>query len=311
MLVAVTSVWLWPEVLRGLAYDLQHDWRRARLLDSFSAADRLESDNFVLYYHADLDEAWAAAVLATAEGAREAVARRLGWSPLVTETSPEKVPILLYCDQAALDRQFGPGLAFRALGAYWSGVIQVLSPRVWLEPTPTLGAQRVFWTQGPMVHEYTHYVLDQLVPHGNYPRWLSEGLAQYVEYRETGYLWLEPSNRITLPLDEARLYRLDELTRDFDDLENTALAYRQAFLLVAYMMNNNLGREGVNELLSALSDGRSLAEAVEALTGRTLKELERDWLLWLEWSLDRYSAGGPESPGRLPPAALHLTVEEA
>lgn len=288
-ILALAATGLGPTSIRGLAYDLQQDWRRARLLDTFPGADREESANFVLYYDAAQDDAWAPAVLAAAEGAREAVSRRLGWSPLPDLDQTAKVPLLLYPDQASLDRQFGSSLRFRALGAYWCGVIQVLSPRVWLEPTPTLGAQRVFWTQGPLVHEYTHYVLDRVIPHGNYPRWFSEGLAQYVEYRETGYLWLEPANHIRAPLPAPGMYRLAELAHDFDGLENTAMAYRQSFLLVAYMATSNLGRDGVNALLQELGRGTPFATALEELTGRSLEAFEQDWLLWLEWSLERYS----------------------
>ena len=43
-----------------------------------------------------------------------------------------------------------------------------------------------YFKEGPMVHEYTHLVVDELTG-GNYSRWFTEGVAQYVEQQVTGY----------------------------------------------------------------------------------------------------------------------------
>lgn len=289
----LVSIQGWPDgpvpAARAVLYDLHLSARRALLLASVKEMSTAETRRFVVHYEA-ADASWVPVILECADGSWEAVARRLGWTPLTAEG--ERVHIIIYPDPTPLERQFGPEAGFRALGAYWCGVIQLLSPRVWLSPEPSTGSARAFWAEGPFVHEYTHYVLDRLIPYGNYPRWLSEGLAQYVEHKETGYVWLDETNTIRPPVREAGLYRLIDLQRSFDRLPNTALAYRQAFLLVAYL-EDTVGWSGINGLLRRLARLERFEAALQAVTGLTLSELEENWLEWLDLSLGWESGGRP------------------
>jgi hypothetical protein len=275
----------------NLVYRWQSHTRQSSLLASFPGQAVLESEHFRVHYYPATDAAWAAVVARAAEEARSAVVERLGWVPAPRAT--EKVPILLYADFDALAAQFGPRAGFRALGAYWGGVIQMVSPSHWLAPAPPPDAAQRLWTEGPLLHECTHYLVDQWVPSGICPRWLAEGLAQYVEYREAGYLWLEPANALAAPVDPSVLYRLRDLERGFDRLPNTALAYRQAFLLVAYL-EQSAGTTSLNGLVAGLADGLDFGRALEAATGVGRRELEGRWLLWLDQNLDRYSRGTAE-----------------
>jgi len=317
-----------PARVQALAYGLRQDLQRAILLRSFAGEATLESAHFVVHYHAP-DSEWAPLVLECAEDARQAVLERLGCSLLTTspDAGPEKVALLLYPTQESLQRQFGPDANFMALGAYWCGVVQILSPRVWVEAEPTPGGRRAFWVNGPLVHEYTHYVLDKVVPGGRYPRWFSEGLAQYMEYKEAGYLWLEPSNaiyrrprdgasstgssgngsgnadagsgpgwaetappRLSAPQGpEGRLHGLGRLAENFDNLDNVALAYREAFLLTTYMYEDLVGAGGMNQFLTLMADGESFETALKTLTGKSMAQFEESWLRWLDRSLERYS----------------------
>lgn len=273
---------------RGAAgfHRLEQRWREWTLLRRFKGAARAESDHFVVYYDPSFDAGWAPVILDSAEEARVVAERELGWSP--RPGAGGKVAILVYPGYTPLDQQFGSG--FRALGAYWGGVIELLSPRVWLDADPTTYEARESGARGPLVHEYTHYLLDLAIPGGNYPRWLSEGLAQYVEYKVTGYLWLEDANVIARPVrlrGAGAVYGLDDIAR-FGRLGNTALAYREAFLLVAYL-EDQFGPGAVNGLLAGLAAGQSFDTALRAATGLTQAQLEAAWVQWLDRNLDRYS----------------------
>ncbi len=277
--------------VENLIYRGQQTVRRYFLIRGFERdsghAAVLESEHFVLYYDSALDADWAALVLDSAEDARAVVLARL--QSAAPADSPDRIPLLLYPDEAALDRQFASSPeGFRALGAYWCGVIQVLSPRLWLSATPLPGTKLAFESTGPLVHEYTHYLLDVLVPGGMYPRWLSEGLAQYVEYRGTGYMWLEADNVINVPIEPPSIYRLAELEQSFDDLENMALAYREAFLLVAYLEDGG-PPSLMDGILGEMAHGRSFGAALQTESGMSMSSLEENWLLWLEQNLARFS----------------------
>lgn len=288
-----------PLDLGGLVYNWQRNWRHDQLLGSFSGQGLSESDHFVLRYDAALDGRWAGPLLDCAEAARQAALDRVGWSPLgLSEAGPEsKITILVYPDYASLGKQFSASPGFRAQGAYWGGVIQVVSPRLWLGPDPSVDAPRQLFDQGPLVHEFTHLLLDRLIPAGNYPRWLSEGLAQFVEYKETGYLWLDADNWISTPVAPASLYGLNDLDRGFDSLDNTALAYRESFLLVAYL-EDAYGPDGLNALLGELARGVRLNAALHSATGLNATGLESDWHQWLDQNLPLYSMG-PGKEGTL------------
>jgi len=269
-------------------YSWQRSLRQRSLVAAFEGRATAESVHFVLYYDEVRDGSWAVATLESAEAARESALARLGSTPLslsVSGVDPGRTTILLYPDYASLDRQFGSRTGFQAIGAYWGGVIQLLSPRLWLDAQAPSDAEARLAIKGPVVHEYTHYLLDRIVPGGNYPRWLSEGLAQYVEYQETGYLWLEPGNRLWRPVRPESLYSLADLT-DFDSLENTALAYRQAFLLVSYLAESR--GDGVGRLLGRLGRGDSFGAALERVTGLRATDWERSWIRWLDLNLERY-----------------------
>lgn len=144
----------------------------------------LEGKNFRVQYQ-DLDANVAGLVLDTAESIFTSVNQSLGFVPT------RKVPVVIYPDEQSLARCFGWPADEAALGVYWIGTIRILSPNVWAAgPDGTVDAA-AFIENGPMAHEYTHYVIDYLTG-GNYPRWFTEGVAQWQEKRLTGFAFSNP-----------------------------------------------------------------------------------------------------------------------
>lgn len=132
----------------------------------------------------------------------------------------------------------------------------------------------VYREQGPLTHELVHLLLDYRV-HGNCPLWFSEGLAQRYERDLQGYTWGIMGASWSVPL-----YSLEQLTSQFTQLEAYP-AYRQALGLVDYIWNV-AGDRGMALLLERLSEGDRFAGALEAVTGRTLQELEQGWRAQLQ-----------------------------
>ncbi len=223
-----------------------------------------QSEHFVLLY-GPADGKLAPVVLENAEEVYGPVTEALGYRPR------EKVILILHPDRWSLRQAFGWSDREKALGVYWSGVIRLLSPRVWAGDRDPRIVGPVFKKTGPMAHELAHLVLDYRTG-GNYPHWFSEGLAQLVEHRLTGFLWIEPGS------DHSRkLYTYSELNHSFDQLPNQALAYRQSYLMVDYLERLK-GPEGLKELLDLLSEGLGFKAALKRVYGLSTNELERRYL---------------------------------
>jgi len=138
--------------------------------------------------------------------------------------------------------------------------------------------------QGPLVHEFTHYVVDARSA-DNYPRWFSEGLAQLLEYRLLGFEWLEQGSSLGYGV-----YSPEELEQAFDTLGNQPLAYRQALSLVTYLESLQ-GLDGINRLLDRLSPGNTFYQAVEEVYGLDRASFHQGWQRWFptqpRWFLPR------------------------
>lgn len=129
-------------------------------------------------------------------------------------------------------------------------------------------------------HEIVHVVLGALQREHTFliPRWLDEGIAQWVTDRP---FFGEPET-----LDRAvrndRLLSFERLTREFPDHEGaSALAYAQSLSLVRFISRRKAADErvrgNVRGLLRFMSRGASAEEAIFYVTGLELPELEDAW----------------------------------
>lgn len=221
----------------------------------------LASEHFVLKY-TKRDQELAPLVLQLAEDYYGQIGELLGLP------RPKEAPLLvLYPDLETLRAGMGWGEK-SAVGVYWAGSIRLLSPRVWS------GADEMvaFAREGPLAHELTHYYVD-LVTKGNYPRWLSEGLAQVVEEKITGF---------TLPRVKGKIYALAELKRLFDQPGKEYLAYGQARDAVNYLWTC-YGIDKMTVLLTRLGEGETLKQALKGTYGLSRKQLEHE----LGWGRSR------------------------
>ena len=188
------------------------------------------------------------------------------------DTGDKRPWLVVVPDQETFKRVFGWGEGTRALGVYLADTIKVLTPRAW-DWHHEQEQFDVFSQQGPLVHEYTHYVLDLRSP-GNYTRWFSEGLAQLIEYEVLGYEWLEAGSSLANPL-----YELDDLDQNFDQQPNQALVYRQALSMVSYMQYLQ-GTDGLNRFMDILGESTPFYQALSQVYGL---EKEEFLLQWQEW----------------------------
>lgn len=163
----------------------------------------------------------------------------------------EKIPIMVFPDRLSLQEAFNWPKDENTQGVYYRGIIYVQSPGAWIKETQDM--ERVFFEKGPMVHEYTHLVVDVLTG-GNHTRWFTEGVAQYEERRVTGYTLEED-----FEIDRDLAYAYEDIMYRFDNLPDVCGAYLGALEMTDLLA----GCDGIDELKSImglLKKGKSANE---------------------------------------------------
>lgn len=244
----------YPNLPKMMVYKVFREYVRFSMTWKTRHWQELAGNRFVLRFQPG-DENVARMVLDTAEEALEPVNRFLKFN------NEEKIPIIIYPDTLSLNRSFGWAANERAMGVYWAGVIRILSPNYWIKEGDM--TER-FKSEGPMSHEYAHFVVDYITG-GNYPRWLTEGIAQRVERSITGFeMELNGTQEI---------YPLSEMDKDFDLLPNQSAAYRQSLAMVDFLVSK-YGEDILYRLLQELGKGETIDRAFEKSIGVDVKGFE-------------------------------------
>jgi len=251
------KIWVYP-----LSQNLTKDYESQK----FEALQIQESAHFLIKYHIE-DKAIVPMVTAAAEQAYEPVTRSLDYTPA------EKSTIVIMSNRQEMQKSLGWSADQSAMGVFWAGMIQVLSPHAWMN-TDSAGTQTdSFIKNGPLAHEFTHLIVDAIA-RGNYPRWFTEGVAQYQEYRLNGYEWITSTNTL-----QSNLYTLNEMEQDFDGLPNQSLAYRESFAAVRYLYET-YGDESVRKILKELSRGKTMRMAIKTVLNMEYSQFELEWQQW-------------------------------
>jgi hypothetical protein len=227
-----------------------------------------ESSHFRVKYQPG-DAAQVGLLLESAEEAYQPVSEQLQCFPA------EKISIIMYPDRESLGRSFGWASDQSTMGVYWAGVIRVLAPRQWIKTGDSAELSRIFKSEGPMAHEYAHLLVD-LLSRGNYPRWLTEGLAQYVEREVTGFA-LDPSPQER----NGAWYDLGQMDAGFDNLPAQELAYREALGVTEYLIDR-YGFAAVLNVLDWLRRGKSINQALGLALHTNIVEIESGFSRWAD-----------------------------
>lgn len=248
--VLALALSLWAVSLPSLdrqAYAIMRQyfiWRTARHLSGF---DRLTGTHFiVLYppgYHKD-----ARLVEQVAEAAWPIETRDLSVYP------SGRILIVVWPSEKAMNHAVSVPAQDNDIGFDYQGVIDVLAPSSWLGASPAASQQ--YRRQGPVAHELGHELLN-FKADGNYPDWFNEGVAQYEDWRVTGYQWLTRNNYLSGPL-----YPPGELTRHFYTLPHQSRAYRESLALVQYLVASH-GLATFDRFLARLGDNQSFDQALQ------------------------------------------------
>ncbi|SHJ93249.1 peptidase MA family metallohydrolase [Paramaledivibacter caminithermalis] len=172
-----------------------------------------------------------------------------------------KTRVVLYDNSEELLKNANLGKSKPPMGVYYASIIHILSPRLWVSSDEEM--EYLFSNEGPMVHEFTHLIIDDITK-GNYPLWFTEGLALYSEYAHTGYEWGKE-------IEEKKIYSIKELSQEFNKLDQY-LAYTQSFRVVKYMAET-YGFEDIKKILKKLQEGYTFNNAFESVTKDKISKL--------------------------------------
>jgi len=143
--------------------------------------------------------------------------------------------------------------------------------------------------RGILTHELCHLLLHENIPDTLLPRWLDEGVCQWVSGSLGEILSGASVNRLDLDLS-GRAIPLRDITDRFPaDEQGLILAYAVSRSFVEYLVGR-FGTEGLQGILHRLEEGNAVEEAVSLSLGSSLEQLEREWLeslrggaAWLSW----------------------------
>ncbi|MDS1030546.1 peptidase MA family metallohydrolase [Bacillota bacterium LX-D] len=270
LLLFLVFIFKYPIFFKNTAYSCTREAVKKSVYLKTWDWDTLESPHFTLKYQPTEGNV-AQLILSTAETAFQPVNNFLEFTP------EGKIPVIVYPTQEQMNKSFGWDADENAMGVYWAGVIRILSPNDWVSDSSLLAEE--FSKNGPMAHEYTHLVVDYLTK-GNYPRWLTEGIAQYVEREVTGFQFPVP----VVQGNDNNLYSLTQLDKQYDSLPNQSLAYGQSLAAIDYYIET-CGVESLRNLLADLSEGKTIQAAIAINTGQSLEDFEQ---CYQKWSNNKY-----------------------
>jgi hypothetical protein len=131
-------------------------------------------------------------------------------------------------------------------------------------------------------HELCHLLLHQHIRRENLPKWLDEGICQWVS-DGIGELFV---NRNLSGLDAAvmsgRIIPFKKLTNYFPrDKASLMLAYEQSKSVIGFI-DRQYGNSAILNLLEHLKNSDTVEEAVMDSLGISIDRLEKEWLDYLE-----------------------------
>jgi hypothetical protein len=138
-----------------------------------------------------------------------------------------------------------------------------------------LNSRRYLFTE-IIKHELCHLVLHSHIHENTLPRWLDEGVCQWVS-GSFGEILLSGgiTNRISA---SPRLSSLEELSKAFPKEKDALLvAYRDSRRFVEYLIARH-GRQSLLKLLELLKTGTPTNEALVESMGKPLSMLEEQWV---------------------------------
>jgi tetratricopeptide (TPR) repeat protein len=219
---------------------------------------KIESENFIIKFNPEYEENSARALIEILEKIHKKT------FSLKYFSKKEKTVVKIY-DEFTFEKVTGTSSS-SSCAAFINNKIFLHSPRFFLI---SKNIEEI------LTHEYIHLIIQRIVK-GNIPTYLNEGIA---EFFSKGYL--SPSEKMKLReiLEENKIISFEKLKNNWENLnrEEREIAYLQAKAFIEYIVKN-FGWEILGKILKEFSKERKEDEIFKDLTGKELKNLEKEFL---------------------------------
>jgi len=156
-----------------------------------------------------------------------------------------------------------------------------------------------------MTHEFTHAMhagdLDRSAQ--EHPIWIIEGIASMYEAAQFEGEKLVPRDNYRLwflqaALKSNRLVPLERLFKQEQEefVKNATLCYGQASSVMLYLYDTGLLKPFYQAFKSTIEQDPTGKAALEKVTGKTLKQFEKDWQTWMGQRTPPAMNTGPDGP---------------
>jgi len=128
-----------------------------------------------------------------------------------------------------------------------------------------------------MKHELSHLALHNRIREGKLPRWLDEGISQWISDGIAEIITSRERSVFDGAVLSDKLFSLRSLSEDFpEDEESLLLAYEESKSFVEFIIHR-FGRDGLLRVLKHLEAGNDIEEAVRKTFSLSFDQLERRW----------------------------------
>jgi tetratricopeptide (TPR) repeat protein len=242
------------------------------VLDHLDTFDVVPHNEFIFKFAKEESAVLRTYALPLADEAYRQFSERYGIKP----AGPILVEVFPVHDDFAVRTLGLPGLV-GALGACFGRVVSMDSPKA--RPPGEFSWQATMW------HEIGHVFSLQASDY-RVPRWLTEGISAYEEYRRQPAWGRELALEYARELGEGKNFGVKKLPQAFKRPESLSLAYFEASLVVEDLVAQN-GEAGLRTLLKAYADGATDADAFVKAFGRNIDDVEASFKTFVD---KRYGA---------------------
>jgi hypothetical protein len=186
--------------------------------------------------------------------------------------------VILVNDRAAFKKMSGSDIIL-AFAVSKNNLIVLDMSKVYAKP---------FTLETTLRHELCHLVLHRHVNGERMPRWMDEGVCQWMSGGIDELMYSHDRNILAGAAMSDGLFSMDQLRRFPNDEKSLILAYEQSRNFIEYIISE-FGEDGIVDILRYLKEGDSVSRSFEKSISLSLPQAEEKWHTHLKGRYARFS----------------------